>query len=259
MKELKVWLKYTNNSFQQVLASRTSMIFLLTGKIIRVFLFLAFLFFLFNGAKGIGTYSRNQIIFFYLTFNLIDTLAQLFFREVYRFRALIVSGNFDFTLLKPVSPLLRVLLGGADVMDLIMLFLLIGACLVFSLNNFSVTPLNFLIFILLLLNGLIVAAAFHIFVLGIGIITTSVDHLIMIYRDMTSMLRIPVDLYMEPIRFILTFLLPLGIMITFPTKALLGILSINLIIISLVFGVVSLFLSLIFWNFSVKKYSSASS
>ena len=33
--------------------------------------------------------------FFYLSFSLVDTIAQLFFREVYRFRPLIVSGDFD--------------------------------------------------------------------------------------------------------------------------------------------------------------------
>lgn len=259
MKEIKIWWLYTKNSFLQTLASRGGALLLFMGKILRVGLFLVFLGFLFQGAKTLAGYSREQIIFFYLSFNLIDTLAQFFFREVYRFRQLVVSGNFDFVLLKPASSLLRVLLGGADVLDFIMLVALLILTGGFAYQNFSLNFSQIFLYFLLIINGLVIAAAFHIAVLGIGIITTSIDHLVMIYRDLTSMLRIPVDLYVDPVRFLLTFVLPLGLMITIPSKALLGLLDLNWILISLFFGAASLFLSLKFWRFSLQKYSSASS
>ena len=50
---------------------------------------------------------------------LIDVISQFLFREVYRFRPLVVSGEFDLVLVKPVSSLFRSLAGGADVIDLI--------------------------------------------------------------------------------------------------------------------------------------------
>lgn len=259
MKEFRIWIKYTSNSFQQTLANWPTASILLLGKIIRVILFLVFLGFLFKGANGIAGYSRTQIIFFYLSFNLTDTLAQLFYREVYRFRQLVVSGSLDYVLVKPLNPLIRVLMGGGDVLDLIMLCLLLTITAVFAVQNLTITFGSLTIYLALLANGFLIATAFHILVLGIGIMTTSVDHLTMIYRDMTSMMRIPVDLYIEPIRFLLTFILPLGIMITFPAKAFLGILSWQLILLSLAFGLVSFTLSLKYWNYAVKRYSSASS
>lgn len=259
MKEIKIWLLYTNNSFQQVLSNRATIIIFMTGKILRVALFLGFLFFLLKGTKGIGSYSPNQIIFFYLSFNLIDTLAQLFFREVYRFRPLIVSGSMDLILVKPINPLVRVLLGGADVMDLMMLILLTATVVIFGTTQLSIAPVSWLAYLVLVLNGLIISAAFYIFVLGLGVVTTTVDHLVNIYRDFTSMLRIPVDIYSEPLRFVITYVLPLGIMITFPAKALLGLLSPSLYIISILFGIISIYFALLFWNYSLKKYSSASS
>lgn len=257
MKSIKIWLHYTNNAFQQVLSNRATLFIFMTGKILRVALFLVFLFFLLKGTKGIGPYSANEIIFFYLSFNLIDTLAQLFFREVYRFRPLIVSGSLDLILVKPVDPLLRVLLGGADVMDLMMFCLLTIAVIYFGTTQLTVSPINWFLYIVLIINGLILSAAFYIFVLGLGVITTSVDHIVSIYRDFTSMLRIPVDLYAEPLRFFITFVLPLGIMITFPAKALLGNLTFPMYILSICFALISFYLSLKFWNFSLKKYSSA--
>lgn len=259
MKEFKIWLKYTNNAFQQVLINKPVMVVFLAGKITRIALFLLFLTFLFQGTKGIAGYSKDQIIFFYLSFNLIDTLAQMFFREVYRFRPLVVSGNLDFVLLKPLNPLIRVLLGGGDVIDLLMLVLIAIVTVWFGIVNITTDPLHWLLYLFLVINGLIIAAAFHIFVLGVGVVTLAIDHLIMVYRDFTSMLRIPVDLYIEPIRALLTFALPLGIMITYPAKSLMGLLSIEFMLISVAFALISFFLSLKFWSWSLKRYQSASS
>lgn len=259
MKEFRIWLMYTRNSFLQVLMQRNIVLIFMTGKILRVVLFLVFLNFLFQGTTGLAGYSKEQIIFFYLSFNLVDTLAQLFFREVYRFRPLIISGNFDFILAKPLNPLIRVLLGGGDVMDLMMLILITAATVWFGVSKITADPVNWLSYIFLVLNGLIIAASIHIFVLAVGVITISVDHLIGTFRDFSSMLRIPVDLYVEPIRALLTFAIPLGIMITFPAKSLMGLLEPKFFVISVGLGAVLFFLSLKFWHYSLKKYQSASS
>jgi len=259
MKSLKVWLLYTNYSFQQVLTNRALMVIFMTGKAIRILMFLLFLSFIFRGAADIAGFDRRQIIFFYLVFNFVDTSAQLFFREVYRFRPLVVSGNLDFVLLKPINPLVRVLLGGADVMDLIMLGLIGIATVWFGISFISGSLSHWLLFALLVLNGIILSAAFHITILGIGIITISIDHLIMIYRDLTALMRIPVDLYIEPLRSLLTFIIPLGIMFTFPAKALMNFLSWQMILISFVMSASALSASLIFWRYSLRHYQSASS
>ena len=260
MKEFKIWWKYSLNSFQIILVNRGAFVLLMTGKIIRIGMFLVFLNFLLSGTNGIAGYNRGQIIFLYLSFNLIDTLAQLLYREVFRFRQMVVSGNFDFYLVKPVDARIRAMMGGADLMDLIMLILITIVTVWFAIGNNLVSgPLVWFGYVLMIANGLIIATAFHIFVLGMGILTTSVDHMIMIYRDLTSMVRIPVDLYVEPVRTFLTFVLPIGIMITFPAKIVMGILPVNLIIISFAVGAISLFLANRFWFFALKRYTSASS
>lgn len=259
LKTIKIWSYYTGNSFKQALSNRGAVAFLLIGKFLRVALFVVFLNFLFEGTRSIAGYNREQIIFFYLSFNLIDTLAQLFFREVYRFRDLVVSGNLDLVLTKPINPLLRVLFGGADILDFIMLIPITIAVIFVGVNYISTSPISWILYILMIINALLIATAFHVVVLSIGVLTTAVDHLIMIYRDMTAILRIPVDLYIEPIRAFLTFVIPLGIMITFPPKVLMGILSLQLIVISIIISLALIVVSLRFWKNSLKQYSSASS
>ena len=192
------------------------------------------------------------------TFNIVDVFAQFLFREVYRFRPLIISGGFDLVLVKPINALFRSLMGGADLYDLITLPPLIFA--VFYLGGqLNPSLLHSAYYILLLINGLLIAAAFHIAVISLGIITLEIDNSIMIYRDIISLGRLPIDIYKEPLRGMLTYLIPVGIMISFPAKALMGLMTIAGIFLSFILGGVLIFSSLKFWNYALKQYTSASS
>lgn len=254
----KIWLLMSKNSFLVVLAQKKVLFIFLLGKILRFIFFMTFLYFLVSGANSLMGYSVNQTIFFFLTFMVIDTTAQFFYREVYRFRSLVVSGDFDLVLTKPFSSLFRVLMGGADVIDLITIPPLYAVTFYYGSLLTPSAPQIYL-YITLLISGFLITTSFHILVLAIGIITLEVDHTMMIYRDISSMARFPVDIYKQPLRGVLTYLLPIGVMITLPAKALMGYVTPFGIFISISFGVLSLYLAISFWNLALQKYSSASS
>jgi ABC-2 type transport system permease protein len=171
---------------------------------------------------------------------------------------MIVNGDFDFVLVKPMSSLFRSLLGGADVIDFITIPPLIFVTIyVGSLLHPS--PLNTLYFILLLTNSFIIATAFHIMVLALAIITLEIDHTVMIYRDLTNLGRLPIDIYKQPLQGFITYLIPVGVMMTLPAKAIMGIVAPTGILIALLVGIVAIFVSMRFWNFALRKYTSASS
>lgn len=255
---IKIWLMMSKNAFLIWFAQTKLLTLFLTGKILRFGFFITFLYFLLKGTDRLAGYDTNQAIFFFLTFNVIDVLAQFFFREVYRFRSLIVSGDFDLILTKPMSALFRSLMGGADVVDLVTIPpLFIAVFYVGSLLDPSILQTTY--YILLVVNGLILAAAFHITVLSLGIITLEIDHTILIYRDLTNLGRFPIDIYKEPLKGILTYFVPIGIMITLPAKALMGLVSLPGVLWSLGLGIIAIVLSVKFWNFALTKYTSASS
>lgn len=257
-KYLKVWWLLSRNSFMSMLINRAGSLFFLLGKIIRFFSFVLFLIFLIKGTGNLAGYSLNQTVFFFLSFNLVDVVSQFFFREVYRFRPQIVEGSFDLVLSKPINPLFKSLFGGADVLDLITLPPLIIA-VIFVAKGLNPSFFSVFLYVVLILNSLIISASFHIFVLGLGIITLEVDHTVLIYRDLTNLGRLPVDIYKEPLRSILTFFIPVGIMMTLPAKSLMNIISFWGVFISFLVGAFFLFASIKFWNFALTKYSSASS
>lgn len=258
-KYFKIWLVLTLASFSISLISRFGAIFFFSGKLMRFFFFLLFLFLLVGKTKAVSSYTFWQVIFFYLTFNLVDVITQLFLREVYRLRSLVVSGNFDLVLTKPMNPLFRVLAGGADILDLFTLPPLLAFLVFSAIKMGDISLWGFILYILLFLNGMLIAIALHTIVASIGVLTTEVDNTIMLYRDFSNMARIPIDIYSQPIRLFLTFVVPVGIMITFPVKALIGTLSPSWVIFSFLIGATAFWLSLTFWRYSLKHYSSASS
>ncbi|MBI4033203.1 MAG: ABC-2 family transporter protein [Candidatus Blackburnbacteria bacterium] len=249
----------TINSLQASFVSRSGAFLFISGKLIRFTFFLFLLVTLAQGTGALKGYNLNQVIFFFLTFNLVDIFAQSLFREVYHFRSVVMSGDFDLVLVKPIHPLIRVLLGGADGMDMITLVPLIGAIAYYVPQLGGVSGVNIIFYILLVINALILATGFHIISLVVGILTTAVDQTIWIYRDLTSMGRIPVDFYNQILRALLFFAIPVGIMMTIPAKALMGLLSPPMLIYSFVFGVLFLWASFRLFHWSLSRYSSASS
>ena len=149
-------------------------------------------------------------------------------------------------------------MGGADVLDLLTIPPLAVAVYLIG-RTLGPSLVETAYFVLLLINGLLIATAFHIAVISLGIITLEIDHTVMIYRDLTSLGRFPIDIFRQPLRGILTYLLPVGIMISLPAKALMGLVSASGVFFSFVLGLALVFLAIKFWNFALTKYTSASS
>ncbi|MGA3291786.1 MAG: ABC-2 family transporter protein [Candidatus Microgenomates bacterium] len=257
-KYLKIWWMMSKNSFSMVLSQRIALFMFLTGKILRFVFFFGFLYFLLLGSGSLAGYTGNEIIFFFLTFNLIDVITQFLFREAYNFRPMIINGDFDLVLVKPISALFRVLMGGADVIDLITIPPLIVLTVYYG-TLLHPTIYGLALFLVLLFNGYLIATAFHVIILSFAIITLEVDHTAMIYRDITSLGRLPTDIYKEPLKSFLTYIVPVGIMMTLPAKAMMGTVTPAVVMIAFLVGFTAIFVSLKFWKYSLTRYSSASS
>ena len=258
-KNLRVISLYFLNSFQGIISTPATFLIFFIAKLARYGFFIVFLYFLISNLGRVGGFTPAQMLVFYLSFNLIDTSSQMLFREVYRFRPLVVSGDLDGVLAKPFSPLLRVLVGGPDFIDVGVLVILIAVITWFFLFSIHPTLFHTLLYTLLILNSLIISAAFHTVVLATGILTFSVDHLVMIYRDVTSLMRIPVDFFPGSLRTFLTFVVPIGIMFTIPAKALLGLLSWPLFIASFAVSGLAMYIAIVYWRYALRHYQSASS
>lgn len=257
---LKIWSLFGKNALQETFVNRGSNILFMVGKIIRLAMSLLFLVLLRQNIQTFAGYTSDQLVVFFLTYQFIDIITQVVYRGVYIFSNLVRSGEFDFLLTKPINPLFRALTGKPDINDFIFLFPNSALALyILSLLNLDITVLSIVWFCILMINAFLVATALHIFVLVIGILTTEVDGVIWIYRDLSYMGRFPVSIYMEPLRFTLFFLIPIGMMVTLPTEILLGLQPSYSIFWAFFVGFGSLFVSLRAWKWALKQYSSTGS
>lgn len=254
----KIWLLMSRNALLANIYQRFGFFIFLFGKLLRFGMFFVFLYFLVQGANTLAGYSVTETIFFFLTFTLVDVISQFLYREVYRFRPLVVSGGFDLVLVRPVNALFRSLLGGIDVIDFVTLPPLMYAVYLVG-QSLNPQPVQVVLYIFLVLNGLLIATAFHILVISLGIITLEIDHTIMIYRDLVSLGRFPIDIYKEPLKGFLTYLIPVGIMVSAPAKVLMGLVSPVGVVSSFAIGLGLFLLAISFWQFALRFYTSASS
>ena len=255
-----VWKIFGFNAMQTTFVNRGSNLLFMIGKVIRLTMSLVFLYLIRENITNFAGYTVDQMIVFFLTYQFIDLLSQVFYRGVYMFGNLIRKGNFDFLLSKPINPLFRALTGRPDINDAIFIVptTLISLYILTNLE-ITITLQSALLYAVLLVNSFLIATALHILVLVVGVLTTEVDGIIWIYRDLNHLSRFPVGIYMEPFRFALFFIIPIGMMVTIPTEILLGLRPTYSIFLATGVGIGSFLVSLKLWNWALKKYSSASS
>ena len=257
-KYIKVYWLISKSAIVSALDSRYGAVLFILGKIVRISTFTYFMYVLVTHSNSLMGYSAKQLIFFLLTFNIGDTGSQFLFRDVYRFRSRVINGEIDGYFIKPINVLARSLLGGLDVMDFIV-FVPLVITTIMLIPQVINSGLSLFLYLVLLVNSFVISTAFHIFILGMGIATNEVELAVFIYRDLTSLGKIPLDVYKYPINTIFSYIIPIGIMMTFPAKALFGQVSILFTMLYLAFGIMLYIISLKYWDFAVKKYSSASS
>ena len=260
VKRLKIywyyWVRMSAMTFQSLISTRLASVLFLSGKIIRISLFFVFLLALKDKIQLLAGYNLDQLIVFFLVFNVFDLLGQIFYRGIYWYRNEIITGNFDFTLLKPLNPLFQVLCNHTDWLDIPALIMTV-IFLIIKLP--TVRPVELLAFVLMGIVAMVLITAIHILVAAIGIMTTEVDHAIWIFRNLSQTARFPVDIYIEGVRFFLNFIVPIGLIFTVPAKALFGVLSWQWAMVTIAFTIAFYWLIIKFWHYALKQYSSVSS
>lgn len=255
-----VWKKLSLNALQISFVNRYTNVLFIIGKALRLTMSFVFLFLIRSQVQHFAQYTTDQMIVFFITYQIIDQITQVFYRSVYSFGHKIRNGEFDFYLVRPLNALFPTLFGQPDINDVLFLlpsFAVMGY--LFSTLNLSITWLSVGWYLLLLMNSFLIATAFHIIVAAIAILTTEVDGIIWMYRDLSAMGRFPVSIYLEPLRFALFFIVPVGMMVTIPAELLVGAPPTHSIVLAILVGVVFLATSLWIWREALKQYSSASS
>lgn len=254
----KVWLITALNEVQATFISRWANVLFFTGKTVRFAMMIGFLLILKNNVPSVAGYTSSQMLVFYVTYQLIDTVLQIVYRGVYEFGTTVRDGSFDGVLIQPINALFKILTGKPDINDVI--FIVPSMAISFYLLATSGLHITFdstLLYLVLLINSFLIGTAIHIFIVSFTLLTTDVDNIIFMYRDVSRLGQFPVTLYFQFVKFALFFIIPIGIMVTIPAQLLLNTPPTYSIPLSFVIGLGFLWLSLRYWNHAMQSYTSA--
>ncbi len=255
----RVWTRTASMAMQVQLTYRLGSFGFLLGKMIRLLFFFAFVVAIFNHVESIAGYGLVETALFFLTYNLVDMIAQIFFRGVYGARRAVNEGDFDFYLVQPCSPLFRMVFSSVDFLDVVTLLPVLAMIGMTFARLPAYDWTRYAAYALLVANGVAIVFAIHVFVCGLAVRTQELENAIWVYRDVMFMGKFPVDVYAKPVRAALTFVIPIAVMTTFPAKALLGKLSPSWALYAVALAVVSTALAAVWWRGSVARYTSSSS
>ena len=250
------WLKQSNFSLQTVLANKWGSLIFIIGKLLRYFLFLVIIMNIATQTKHIAGYTLNQLVVFYLVYTFVDTITQMLFRGIYFFREMLIDGRFDYYLLRPINPLFQILTAYIDPLDLpILLIVSIGLLM----QSFHAVFMNIVLYWFTLVLSFVIMLAIHILIAAFGILFLEVDNIVMFMRDIYRMGQVPVDIYEPVVRFAVSYIIPIAIIMNVPAKALLGIISMQNILIALLMATGLVVISIKIWGLALEHYTSASS
>src|SRR3989344_8323133 len=165
-KYITVWLRMASASIQAALTHRLGGVLFLVGKLLRFGLFILFLSVIYQKMQTLAGYSFEQILTFFLMFNLLDLFGQIFFRGIYWFRNQVLAGDLDFILASPMNVLFRILTQQTDILDVPLLVIVIAMLVAQPIN---LTLMQTIVASLVFLSALIIITAIHIAVAALGV------------------------------------------------------------------------------------------
>jgi len=166
------------------------------------------------------------------------------------------EGTFDLLLIKPRSILLMSIVTAFDSEDL---GKLIGGILVFrtALRHLPPQPLSHWIsFIILFLFSVILMFGFALFMAGLGIVWIGNYRIYEIFMSVMDFGMYPKSIFTKTFQSILTYIIPVSLLASYPASALLGNVDKN-VLLALLSSIVFLLLGLCFYFKIVRNYTSA--
>ncbi len=247
-------------SLRRDLAFRANLIFQLLMTATGIASGFAALTIVYSQTQTLGGWTFGETIVLLGTYQIMSGILTTFIEpNVTWFADQVKSGKLDEVLLKPVSSIFLVSLGRC--VPLALSQVVVGiVVLSIGLQAFGVVPTQWRIicWLVLLVVGIAVTWASRVLLASLALWSPGFD-LDVVYGAVWQFGRYPVSIYPRPVRFVLTWVLPVAFISTFPARALTQGVDAGLIVVGLVTGLTAISIVQIVWNSGLRRYTSATS
>ncbi|MBA3944770.1 MAG: ABC-2 family transporter protein [Herpetosiphonaceae bacterium] len=260
MKLLRVFVAICSVSVRRSLAFRANLIFQMLMTATGLGAGLAALGIVYSQTQTLGGWRLGDVIVLLGTYQIVSGVLATFIEpNVMWFAGQVKSGKLDDILLKPISSLFLASLGSCAPLELsqVMLGLVVVAVGLVTMGT-AVTLWNSVGWLLMLMLGIAVMWASRVLVASVALWAPGID-LDVVYGALWQFGRYPVSIYQPPIRFVLTYVLPVAFISTLPARALTHGTSLPLLVFGLLVGLGAVMIVRTVWNLGLRRYTSATS
>ncbi|HBI34464.1 MAG TPA: hypothetical protein DEA43_01045 [Candidatus Moranbacteria bacterium] len=215
----------------------------------------------FGYIDSIAGWSYYQVLGVVGSYMIVEGIMWVLFSMLNAINVHIKDGTLDGILLKPINSQFLVSFWKGDPEDSLRIVTGIILIILAMRNTIGFDLGHFILFLMLLINGVIALYSFDIFFRSFSFWIIDGSGLWLLMERITINSQYPVDIYYNKIvRGVFTFIVPLAFVATVPAKILTNIdIDWQFTALSFVVAFVFFFGSRWFWEFSLKHYSSASS
>lgn len=215
----------------------------------------------FYRTEQIGGWNYNEILVLLGIFTALEGFIAFFLQpNMSRLVEHIRKGTLDYVLTKPIDAQFYMSFRHLVIwrlFDVGLGFVLVGYAV--HRMNVAISLEQWLMFAVVFIASLIVVYALWFAMMLLSFWTVRIDDLSFLLSSFFETARFPITVYRGILRMILTYVLPIALITTFPASAILGKLPLSSVIISLMIACGFFGLTRWFWLKALKNYTSASS
>lgn len=258
---LKLYIYFLRFSFSKAMEFRLDFSFRIIMDIIYYVVNIGFYKILFLHTGIIAGWSLEQMMIFVSSYLLVDAINMtVFSTNMWWLPYYINRGELDYYLIRPVSPLFFLSLREFSANSFVNL--LIALCLfTYSIATYS-EPWNFfqlLQLFVLLFNGVLIYYCIQMMMILPVFWTQSARGFVDLFYTLGLAMERPDKIFKGWIRILFTIFLPFALIASFPARAFIEGLNINMMVHMTLVSVALWTVMLLTWKFGLKIYSSASS
>lgn len=260
-KYLQIFLQLQKINLMKRMAYPVSFLFSVCTIFLTMVLSILFVNVNFSYINNLAGWSYFQILAVVGSYMIIEGIMWAFLGQLNSVNTHIMEGTMDGILLKPLDDQFFVSFWRGDPEDSVRI-VTGSVLLIMAIKNTVGWNLTHLfLFLLLLFNGAVILYSFNLMMRSISFWIIDGSGLWILMERVTSNSQFPIDIYYQKVvRNILTFVIPLAFVATVPARILTND-NIDWKFAAMSFLMMLIFFSVgrLFWKFSLKHYSSASS
>ena len=211
--------------------------------------------------ERIGDWSFSEVLLvvgLYVAF--LGFIEMILYPNVQEIVRHIRLGTMDFILTKPINSQFHASLRKISIWKGIDVLIGVGVVLyALSLQTSHPSVGNILLFALLCMSAIIILYSLTMLLITSAFWFVQLENVMELLLIFFDAARFPVTVFPSWLRILLTFIVPIAFVTTIPAAVLLNRLDTNFALLSIIIATGTLVVSILFWKFALRHYSSASS